>query len=539
MGDLFTRGRDDAVIAATYVYNDEESRPLYRVQRLSPKGFFQERWEGGEWKPGMRDVRRVLYHADTLADVILTETPIYVVEGEKDADNIIRKWGAFATCLLGGAGKWRPEYAEALAGRTVIVIPDNDDPGLAHAEMLRGALSGVVASFEVRYAQGKDVTEHILAGKGPDDLLASLDNDAFEPWDWESYESPETEWLFEPYVPRSARVLAFGASGSLKSLWAAWLGVKLANEGKRVAYFSLEMNRAVFAKRMRQLDLRQPKNFRVFGKFMMGASLQSAIHNFEGFDLLIVDSWSQAQGGMSANDNDAISRMDAEFFQPLIAATGATLLILDNTGKDVVTEKGKTKANTAQGASRKLDIQEVGLWFDRPDVRNNFRTTIRCQKMRLDVPSPPDVTVETPQDRIEFYEVSSGILTATPHWPGMLVTPESPTATASSAARDDATLATPATSTSTGQPEVEATPTTSADGSASSPASDTSAETSDGSTDDTPEALPYRGPNTLGGDDRAALQRAMASLGATALSSTDRRTPAGVLSEVRGGEESP
>jgi hypothetical protein len=434
MGDLAMGRSEGTAIAATYVYKDVSGDPLYRVLRLSPKGFFQERFEDGEWKPGMRDVTRVLYHLPELVRLDPDAT-VYVVEGEKDADNLLQA-GVFATTKGGATAPWTDADTEMLTDRAVVVVPDNDEPGRVAAGKLRDLLLPIARSVSIAYSPvGKDVSDLLVSGGTIDDLVVDDTGlDVFEPWDWTTYETPDTEWLFEPYVPRAARVLAYGASGSLKSLWAAWLAAHLAAEGKKVGYFSLEMPKGVMAKRMRQLPAHPPANLKVFGKFMMGMNLQTAIKNFEGWDLLIIDSWSQAQGAMGSNDNDAISLMDAEFFQPLIAATGATLLILDNTGKDTVTGDGKVKADTARGASRKLDIQEIGLWFRRNDENNNFRTTISCRKMRLDVVQPSPVTVETPQDRIEFYMVENGVRTPNPMWEGMMVDyePTAPTPDASS-----------------------------------------------------------------------------------------------------------
>ena len=424
MANLATGRHEGETVAATYVYEDASGDPLYRVLRLEPKSFFLERWEQGEWKPGLRDVTRVLYHLPELIR-LAPDATVYVVEGEKDADNLIERAGVFATTKGGATASWSSADLEMMTDRDVVVVEDNDEPGRVAAGGLRDLLLPIARSVVIAHSPiGKDVSDLLLAGK----TLKYLERDdtglsVFDPWDWASYETPDHEWLFEPYIPRAARVLAFGASGSLKSLWAAWLGAHLSAEGKKVGYFSLEMNRSSFAKRMRQLPMTNPHNFKVFGKFMMGMDLQTAIKNFEGWDLLIIDSWSQAQGELSANDNDGISRMDAEYFQPLIAATGATLLILDNTGKDTVTNDGKVKADTARGASRKQDIQEVALWFRRNDENNNFRTTISCKKMRLDIPQPLAVTVETPQDRIEFYLVDSGMMTSEPMWSGMRVDP--------------------------------------------------------------------------------------------------------------------
>lgn len=60
------------------------------------------------------------------------DATVFVCEGEKDCDRL-GELGLVATTNHGGAGKWRPEISHWLAGRNVVVLPDNDDPGRAHA----------------------------------------------------------------------------------------------------------------------------------------------------------------------------------------------------------------------------------------------------------------------------------------------------------------------------------------------------------------------------------------------------------------------
>lgn len=64
------------------------------------------------------------------------------VGGEKDASRLA-DLGLVATTSPRGAGKWRDEYAARLTGVRIAVIPDNDEPGLRHAQ-------AVVASFRER-----------------------------------------------------------------------------------------------------------------------------------------------------------------------------------------------------------------------------------------------------------------------------------------------------------------------------------------------------------------------------------------------------
>jgi putative DNA primase/helicase len=113
-------------VVARYDYVDEQGVLLYQVERTDPKGFRQRKPEGEGWSYKLGNVRRVLYR---LPDLLAAPTrPVLLVEGEKDVDNL-RKLKLVATTIAGGAGAWRPEYAEPLRDRTVIILPDNDEPG--------------------------------------------------------------------------------------------------------------------------------------------------------------------------------------------------------------------------------------------------------------------------------------------------------------------------------------------------------------------------------------------------------------------------
>jgi putative DNA primase/helicase len=141
-------GASGGQVIATYDYQAEDGTLLYQVLRKLPKDFVQRRPDGaGGWTWKLGNTRRVLYRLPELlaADPAVT---VYVVEGEKGVDRL-RLAGAVATCSPHGAGKWRAAYAGHLAGRHVVILPDNDAPGRAHAETVARSLSGVAASVKV------------------------------------------------------------------------------------------------------------------------------------------------------------------------------------------------------------------------------------------------------------------------------------------------------------------------------------------------------------------------------------------------------
>src|SRR5207244_66644 len=155
MADLFPRhGRQAGArdsrrrIVATYDYRDEQGNLLFQVVRYEPKDFRQRRPDGnGGWSWKLKGVRRVLYRLPELlaADPAL---PVYLVEGEKDVEALVAL-SLVATTNPGGARKWRPEYAEPLRGRDVVLLPDNDDKGRQHAEQVAVSLTGIAASVKV------------------------------------------------------------------------------------------------------------------------------------------------------------------------------------------------------------------------------------------------------------------------------------------------------------------------------------------------------------------------------------------------------
>jgi putative DNA primase/helicase len=127
-------------VAATYPYTDGGGRLLYEVLRLRPKAFSCRRPDGvGGWLWNLQGVERVLYRLPEVVAAVRSDEIVFFVEGEKDAD-AIAALGFTATTHAGGAGKWRPEYAMALRGGRIVVLPDNDEPGRRHAEAVVSAL---------------------------------------------------------------------------------------------------------------------------------------------------------------------------------------------------------------------------------------------------------------------------------------------------------------------------------------------------------------------------------------------------------------
>jgi hypothetical protein len=150
-----------------YSYKDENGDELFQVVRQPGHKFLQRhQLPDGTWTWNVKGVRRVLYRLPELTRSANTIT-VFIVEGEKDAINLAAL-GTVTTTNPGGAGKWRNEYSEFLRDRIVVILPDNDAPGHAHANQVAAALAGVARSVKVLDLPGlgpkQDVSDWIKRG---------------------------------------------------------------------------------------------------------------------------------------------------------------------------------------------------------------------------------------------------------------------------------------------------------------------------------------------------------------------------------------
>ena len=178
MQDLFDEPlekRERPQVVAEYPYCDEHGELLLTVKRYEPgfdgerKTFRQHRAGGAA---GVKGVRRVLYRLPAVLAQAAAGLPIILVEGEKDVDSLAAI-GTVATCNVGGAGKWNDEYTASLVGVSEAwIIADKDEPGRKHAAQVSASLTRAGIPFRVfEAARGKDVSDHLAAGLGPENLV--------------------------------------------------------------------------------------------------------------------------------------------------------------------------------------------------------------------------------------------------------------------------------------------------------------------------------------------------------------------------------
>ncbi len=237
-----------------------------------------------------------------------------------------------------------------------------------------------------------------------------LDGFALAPLDWQALLRdgvPEVEYIDEPYFPKLARVWIWGATGSYKSLYCAFVAARLSRGGVRVFYFSEENP---IGEELRRLDrLRpDPEHFRIFHRSGMDLAnplwIDALLAVTKGDDVVFLDSWTDLWAG-DENDNRSVQLFDAAVLKPL-QAQGVTPVVLHHTGhRQMFSERGGSSAG--RGASSLGQKADVTLEFK--DAGEN-RFTIVYGKCRIGGIRQPErcfAVEDTADGRVEIVEAGS------------------------------------------------------------------------------------------------------------------------------------
>ena len=179
---------------ASYVYTDEENDPLFRVVRYDmgegKKRFVQQKATGeGAWAHNLGDARKVLYRLSAVREAAAHGRRVLYVEGEKDV-HTLERLGFIATTHAGGAGAWKTDYAPALEGAEVVILPDNDVPGKKLAQAILKDVRGSRVLDLPNLPEKGDVSDWVAAGGTRETLLKLLGPEISDmnPVGWEQFQ---------------------------------------------------------------------------------------------------------------------------------------------------------------------------------------------------------------------------------------------------------------------------------------------------------------------------------------------------------------
>ncbi len=223
---------------AIYDYRDENGNLLYQVLRTASKDFRQRVPDpagkhGWTWRLG--DVRRVPYRLPQVIAAVAESREVWIAEGEKDV-HTLEGQGIVATCNSGGAGKWRPEFAEFFHEAIVTIVADRDEPGRAHARQVRDILAPIAACVRiVEVTAGKDVTDHVGSGRSLTEVEETFTTEheervelAPDLWEFLAMEDDPYDWIVPGLIERGDRLILTGFEGLGKSMLTRQMAVMIA-----------------------------------------------------------------------------------------------------------------------------------------------------------------------------------------------------------------------------------------------------------------------------------------------------------------------
>jgi len=329
-------------VVKTYDYLNEQNVLVYQVLRDEHKNFRQRRPTnsdpgiGEPWTYNLDGVRRVLYRLPEVEAANKLGHRIYVVEGEKDADNLASIGLTATTAAQGASSPWLPTYTEQLAGAVdVVIIPDNDKAGREHALAVRDAIAPHVQTVRVLELPGLadkgDVSNWLETGGGNRDELERLANDAapyvlpvqrfssvaFSAPDFIARQYPAPPSLLgDGILCAGDLAILYGKPGTAKT-WAAlqlaiavaraepWFGIPTGNAPLRVGVLELEVHAVPLQARLRALGVGPgDSGLRIVSR----PDLNGRVDLREDLDFKALESWCR-DDGLGLLVVDALSRV--------------------------------------------------------------------------------------------------------------------------------------------------------------------------------------------------------------------------------------
>jgi 5S rRNA maturation endonuclease (ribonuclease M5) len=235
------------------------------VRRTKNKKFWQQHFNGSEWEKGAPQGPRIPYRLPELLAADHAE-PVFVVEGEKDADRLASH-GLVATTSSGGSnGKWTDDLNAPFKGRVVYILPDNDEPGAKYAQRIAQHLQGVAAKVSIvelpglgsrKKDHGPDVSDWLDLGNQVENLKHIAEGAAA----WSSPAPAQEGWRAHVFSAASLKDRKFDPI--------AWLVPQLIPEGVTILAGRPKVGKSWLA-----LDIALAK---AGGRFLLGD-----IHLIEG-----------------------------------------------------------------------------------------------------------------------------------------------------------------------------------------------------------------------------------------------------------------
>lgn len=401
------KDHDGTIIFQVLKYVDQDGKKSFKQRRPDNNG-------GHIWN--LDGAKKVPYNLPAIAAASTDQKKVvYVVEGEKDADRLI-EGGLCATTLPGGAARDNraiSQYTKYFVGvSSIVVIPDNDEPGQKHAEAVRDAFAGTDVNVRIVTLPGLkhkgDVSDWLDDGRTIPELLDEVrrQTNRLTVVDLSAmihFEFPKRELILDPWIRSQDLSMVHAWRGVGKTHFGIGTAVAVSQGGRflnwsapvprPVLYIDGEMPGDTLKERVLSATILGANGPHIHNNLYFitpdiqnsGSGIRSiatadgqndvidSIMSIEGLGLVVLDNLSCLASGVDENDATAWSTVQ-EF-----------LLRIRRMGIAVLTVHHSGKGGQQRGSSKKEDVLDVVVHLRRPEgyeASDGARFMVEFEKSR-------------------------------------------------------------------------------------------------------------------------------------------------------------
>lgn len=148
----YVEKRSGKRIESIYHFTDLQGKYVYTKLRMTGKDMIYGILENDRFTYGLqgksrKDLKGLYKNAQSVRDAISAGERVFYCEGEKDVNAMISH--GFTAITAGGVNDWQKDFSEVFRGGDVIVLSDNDDPGVRSSRQIVRDLQGVAKSVRM------------------------------------------------------------------------------------------------------------------------------------------------------------------------------------------------------------------------------------------------------------------------------------------------------------------------------------------------------------------------------------------------------
>lgn len=184
----YVESREKRRIEAVYNYVSYNGQYAFTKIRLEGKKLLygilkNERFSYGLPRNTPRKSLKAIYGSVQALNKAISESkPIFIVEGEKDVDTLMKQ--GYIAFTYGGVNDWQADFAELVEGADVVILADNDEPGKAVANTILRDIQSVVKSAKIIIPMPDipkaDITDYFEAGHSKQEFEQMINNTVTE-----------------------------------------------------------------------------------------------------------------------------------------------------------------------------------------------------------------------------------------------------------------------------------------------------------------------------------------------------------------------